>query len=128
MIEGALSSGEWVQLQDLYCEVKQRIDFDDADMLPEVEGSSQEAWKRNVRNVLQRRKGTGDVLWRRGAFYSLRAAPSEHPHAGSLRLPRLTSAQLAQLEAKRRATGERGEEWVVQGRFALLLALTRPGV
>lgn len=58
-----LKAGLWTPLSDIYLLVEQRIVLDDEDMQPDSRGSSSSRWKRNVRNVLQRRKTEGDLDW-----------------------------------------------------------------
>jgi hypothetical protein len=57
-----LSPDGWVALQDLYGAASNGLTFDAGDMRPEVTGSSQQAWKRNIRNVLQSKVRSGEVM------------------------------------------------------------------
>jgi hypothetical protein len=57
-----LSPDAWTPLQNLYGAASDTLAFDAGDMRPEVAGSSQQAWKRNIRNVLQSKVRSGEVL------------------------------------------------------------------
>ncbi|GAA5521506.1 DUF3883 domain-containing protein [Aliifodinibius salicampi] len=70
-IKKALSHDGWTKLQSIYSTVETEIDFDDEDLQPEATDSSQPAWKKNVRNVLQSQKSRGEVLHQRTAKYKL---------------------------------------------------------
>ena len=70
MIQRFLNEGEWRSLAEIYQGITRNL------------GTSQEQddrrWRRNVRNVLQRRKAAGDVLWNRAGGYRLPPARSAH--------------------------------------------------
>jgi putative restriction endonuclease len=70
-IAANLPRGTWVPLQSIYELVREAVTLTPEDHEPEVEGSAQERWQRNVRNVLQRRKADGEVLWDQEAHYML---------------------------------------------------------
>ncbi len=64
----ALSSGlgrEWMALRDVYSVLGRVMGLSDSEMGPR--------WKRNVRNVLQRRKASGEVEWDGSGKYRLTA-------------------------------------------------------
>lgn len=69
ILDQALPHGEWTRLQRVYELVAERAAFDAADEEPEANGSSQPRWKRNVRNVLQKKKSEGVVEWDGQANY-----------------------------------------------------------
>lgn len=62
----------WVTLNDIYALVEQHANLDEEDMEPQAPGSTIPKWKRNVRNVLQYRKRTGEIEWNRDTCYLLR--------------------------------------------------------
>jgi hypothetical protein len=59
----------WMVLGDIYDLVEQHTSLDEEDMGPQAPGSTIPKWKRNVRNVLQYRKRTGEVLWNGDSHY-----------------------------------------------------------
>jgi hypothetical protein len=73
-LEIALADGEWTELQEIYRRVAGMLTFDMGDLLPEVTGSKQRAWQRNIRNVLGRSTKSGEIL--------------RHKHAPAYRLQR----------------------------------------
>ena len=71
VIQKTLRKDRWTPLEDLYIAVERTISLDREDFLPQAPGSSIPKWKRNVRNVLQRRKLRGDIAWDGDAHYRL---------------------------------------------------------
>jgi hypothetical protein len=70
-IQRVLRRDRWTRLADLYRGVAQLVPLDPDDFDPQAPGSDTPKWQRNVRNVLQVRKGIGHVLWDRGGQYRL---------------------------------------------------------
>ncbi len=70
-IRHGLPRGRWTSLADVYALVERSVALDPEDCEPQVAGSSVPKWKRNVRNVLQARKGAGDIEWNGAAGYRL---------------------------------------------------------
>lgn len=62
----------WVSLQELYAIVKRNHQLDDEDYEPQSPGSNGPKWERNVRNVLQYRKKTGEIEWDYNGKYRLK--------------------------------------------------------
>ncbi len=58
-----LPRGQWVVLDDIYRLIENNIDLDQEDYEWQSPVSDIPKWKRNVRNVLQYRKGTGEIQW-----------------------------------------------------------------
>jgi len=67
----SLNRRSWTPLSAIYAGVAKRVVFDPDDFTPEAPHSTIPKWKRNVRNVLQRRKALGHVDWDRAASYKL---------------------------------------------------------
>lgn len=65
--------GEWVALDDIYTLVEKNIELDNEDYEWQSPTSDIPKWKRNVRNVLQYRKKTGEIEWDRRGSYRLQA-------------------------------------------------------
>jgi hypothetical protein len=53
----------WIPLQEIYAIIKKHHALDDEDYYPESPNSDGPKWKRNVRNVLQYRRKTGEIEW-----------------------------------------------------------------
>ena len=51
--------------------MERNSNLDDEDLEPQAPGSDIPKWKRNVRNVLQYRKKTGEIEWDGEAKYRL---------------------------------------------------------
>jgi len=63
--------GCWVSLHDIYQTVERCGNLDLEDFEPQSPASDIPKWKRNVRNVLQYRKRTGEIDWGGDASYLL---------------------------------------------------------
>lgn len=64
-----MPEGQWLQLDEIYGLVEDHSVLEKDDFWPDAPGSSGLRWRRNVRNVLQKRKTSGDLLWERPARY-----------------------------------------------------------
>lgn len=62
---------QWISLNDIYHMVETYGNLDTEDFEPQSPTSDIPKWKRNVRNVLQYRKNTGEILWDENAKYLL---------------------------------------------------------
>ena len=71
IIKTKMPPGVWVSLEYIYKLVESNWEIDKEDFDPQTSGSSIPKWKRNVRNVLQYRKGTGEIAWKRVSHYRL---------------------------------------------------------
>jgi len=58
-----LAKGQWIALGDIYSLIGKNINLDEEDYEWQSPTSDIPKWKRNVRNVLQYRKGTGEMEW-----------------------------------------------------------------
>jgi len=71
IIQTYMPRGRRVALQEIYQIVEDYGDLDAEDFEPESPSSDHPKWQRNVRNVLQRRKGKGEIQWVGRATYLL---------------------------------------------------------
>jgi len=62
---------QWVYLQAIYKVVEKNLPLDTEDFEPQSPKSDIPKWMRNVRNVLQYRKSTGDIEWDGAGKYRL---------------------------------------------------------
>ncbi len=62
---------QWILLNDIYTMVERHRNLDDGDFEPQSPRSAIPKWKRNVRNVLQYRKRTGEIQWDGNTRYML---------------------------------------------------------
>jgi len=70
-ISQRLPRKQWVTLEDIYGLIERNLKLDDEDYEPQSPRSDFPKWKRNVRNVLQYRKKTGDIEWDGSGKYRL---------------------------------------------------------
>lgn len=68
-IKKNLSKGHWTGIETIYKFVQNNLSLDTEDFQPQSPSSDIPKWKRNVRNVLQYRKKTGEIEWDGNANY-----------------------------------------------------------
>lgn len=61
----------WISLGEIYRLIENHGALDSEDFEPQCPKSDIPKWKRNVRNVLQHRKGTDEIKWNGSASYFL---------------------------------------------------------
>ena len=66
-----LPRGRWVELGEIYRIVESNLSLDREDFEWQSPSSDIPKWKRNVRNVLQHRKRTGEIEWDGQARYRI---------------------------------------------------------
>jgi len=70
-LKSKLPRGKWIDLQTIYSVAEKNLPLDKEDFEPQSPTSDIPKWMRNVRNVLQYRKGTGEVEWDGAGNYRL---------------------------------------------------------
>jgi len=70
-IKKCMPRRRWVKLRDIYILVNEELRLDREDLEPEAPSSRIPKWKRNVRNVLQLRKRSGEIEWNGDAEYRI---------------------------------------------------------
>jgi hypothetical protein len=63
------SKGKWIKLTELYQIIQTEGRLEEDDWIPSAPGNREPKWKRNVRNVLQKKKADGKVRWKHPALY-----------------------------------------------------------
>ncbi len=71
IIKERMPRNELLTLQDVYDLVSRNCQLDDEDFESQSPTSDLPKWKRNVRNVLQYRKRTGEIEWDGDANYRI---------------------------------------------------------
>ena len=71
IIQTKMPKGRWVLLDEIYHLVEEYGGLDAEDFGPQSPTSDIPKWKRNVRNILQYRRSTGEILWNGAARYLL---------------------------------------------------------
>jgi hypothetical protein len=66
-----MTKRKWISLIDIYDLVERFGNLDDEDFEPQSPSSDIPKWKRNVRNVLQYRRKTGEIQWDGNTRYLL---------------------------------------------------------
>jgi hypothetical protein len=62
-ISSKLPRRQWIVFDDIYRLIESNLNLDTEDCEWQSPSSKIPKWKRNVRNVLQYRKGTGEIEW-----------------------------------------------------------------
>lgn len=69
-----MPSGQWLDISDLYETVKNNFNgFTKDDLVPVTPYNKEPTWHRNLRNALQRRRKSGEILYDGAAKYQLPA-------------------------------------------------------
>ena len=71
IIQRRTPRGRWISLEEIYQMVERYGNLDTEDFEPQSPTSDIPKWKRNVRNVLQYRKATGEIRWDEDTRYLL---------------------------------------------------------
>jgi hypothetical protein len=71
IIQKYMPHGTWTHIHQIYDIVEKHTDLDDDDFYPQSPTSGIPKWKRNVRNVLQYRKGKKELQWNEDEHYLL---------------------------------------------------------
>lgn len=71
LIQTHMPRGTWIHIHQIYGLVEEHATLEDDDYYPQSPTSDIPKWKRNVRNVLQYRKGTREIQWNRDEHYML---------------------------------------------------------
>ena len=71
VIRRHLPKGKWVTLQYIYDLVQSKINLQPDDWQPAAATTKTPRWQRNIRNILQYRKKTGEILWSGDAQYKI---------------------------------------------------------
>lgn len=66
-----LPKGQWISLERIYSIVESNIQIDKEDFEWQSPSSNIPKWKRNVRNVLQYRKGKQEIEWDGNTMYRI---------------------------------------------------------
>lgn len=110
----SLPRSEQIDIQRIYDTVEHHVTLDSSDWEPSAEGTTDPRWKRNVRNILQHRKTTSEVIWLGNGVYMI--PPSRDPSVVNSTLPgrsKMTKEEFTRLQIARSEVGNRGEEFVV---------------
>jgi hypothetical protein len=131
MIE-KMPKDRWISLAQIYGIIERNIDLKPDDFLPAAPGVSGDSkWKRNVRNVLQDRKATKEILWEKPAKYKLRSSDDSAATSSSVPIVPISEKKISvkdfeAIQEKRRITGMKGELFVMRYEKSKLMKIGRP--
>jgi len=85
-----MPKNEWVGLSDIYLTIEANVSLDDGDLNQVFKDDPSDrpelVWRRNVRNVLQQKKGRADIEWDGEGHYRLNSETYIEDERQSLRL------------------------------------------
>ena len=121
IIEEKLPRNQWIPLQEIYEHIERNITLKPDDFLQAAPTTDEPKWKRNVRNVLQRRKTMGDIAWDRDGKYMIQTADLVILEDGVKPVTKdatqrsffLSEEGFRRILDAREVIGSLGEEWVV---------------
>lgn len=70
-VKTRLPHHQWTDLKEIYSLVEINLSLDDEDFKPQSPSSDIPKWMRNVRNVLQYRRKTGEIEWNGSGKYRI---------------------------------------------------------
>lgn len=113
-IQSNLPKGEWVDLKHIYSIVEKNIKLEPDDFIPAATTTKDPRWHRNVRNILQHRKQTEEVVWSGDARYMIPISTDELIVTSSVPIKSgLSEKEFRKLQERRIEIGRMGEEYVV---------------
>lgn len=116
VIQDNLPRSEWIDIGQIYKVVNDNLVLQPDDMLPSAPGGTTDLrWRRNVRNVLQQRKQTSEIVWRGNGVYML--PPSTNSLVINSSVPNrgnFSKEQFEKLQIARWEIGDKGERYVVE--------------
>ena len=110
-----LPKGEWVRLQDIYTLIGKEIDLVPDDFEPAVATATSPRWQRNVRNILQHRKDTKEIVWSGDARYMMPLTTDQTVMTSSVPIKSgLGEEDFRKLQERRFEIGQLGEKYIVK--------------
>ncbi len=119
VIDSELFRDIWVPLQDIYVLVETNLNLTKDDFLPAAPSTKDPKWRRNVRNVLQHRKTSGDIAWNKDGQYMIVSNDLEVSSDGVVQISKqggkrkISDDEFQRILKSRRSIGVAGEEWVL---------------
>ncbi len=110
-----LPKGEWIGLQDIYNLIEKEIDLVPDDFEPAAATTTTPGWQRNIRNILQYRKGTEEIVWSGDARYMIPLTTDQTVVTSSLPIKSsLSEEDFRKLQERRFEIGQLGEKYIVK--------------
>lgn len=119
-IDSEFPRDEWVPLQNIYSLIETNIRLSPDDFLPSAPESDEPKWMRNVRNVLQQRKVSGDIAWDKNGKYMIPSSEiivsddSIVVYQQSKPKSSISEERFRAIQKTREQIGSTGENWVVE--------------
>ena len=108
-----IPKGKWHTNQKIYAIIQNNIKLQDNDFDLSAVGASGPRWQRNVRNILQYRKTTGEIIWSGDGEYMIPDSTNPVAQTSSVSVGHPISEEaFRRLQELRVEIGQRGEEYV----------------
>ena len=115
LIRHRLPKGEWVGLQDIYNLIEKEIDLVSDDFEPAAVTTTTPRWQRNIRNILQYRKGTEKIVWSGDARYMMPLTTDQTVMTSSVPTKSgLGEEDFRKLQERKFEIGQLGEKYIVK--------------
>ena len=125
IIKEKLPRNQVVGLQQIYSLVERHIKLTPDDWLPSAKKTVDTRWKRNIRNILQYRKTTSEIIWVGEGKYILPSSSDPIDLNTSISKTRMSKENFDKLQEIRRQIGEQGEKFVYDREIRNLIAAGR---
>lgn len=119
VIDTELPRDEWVPLKNIYTLIESKISLKPDDFLRSAPKSDEPKWMRNVRNVLQSRKTSGDIAWDKNSKYMIPSSDitisddSLIVYQQSKPKFKISEERFRAIQKTREQIGLAGEYWVI---------------
>jgi len=115
LIRHRLPKGEWVGLQDIYNLIEKEIDLVSDDFEPAAATTTTPRWQRNIRNILQYRKGNEEIVWSGDARYMMPLTTDQTVMTSSVPIKSgLGEEDFRKLQERKFEIGQLGEKYIVK--------------
>lgn len=125
VIKEKLPVNQLVELQRIYSLVERNVKLTPDDWLPSAKGTADPRWKRNIRNILQYRKKTSEVIWMGEGKYALPSSSDPIDLNTGISKIRMSKQNFDKLQEIRKQIGEQGEKFVYDREIRNLVAAGR---
>ena len=127
VMQEQMKRGEWYNLQSVYKLIQKELTLRDDDWEPAVSSTGDARWHRNVRNILQYRKQTDDIVWSGDAKYMFPLTTDQVVATSSVPIKAgLSEKEFQLLQQRRYEIGRFGELYIVEYERTKLRSVSKP--
>lgn len=129
VMKSTLPVNKILDIGEIYSVIEAKINLEPDDFEPSSKWGTDPRWKRNVRNILQNRKASSQIIWMKNGKYFI---PSSSEALDlNTRTPQKSRSKMSKeafdrLQRLREKIGEDGEEYVFEQERSFLASKGRP--